>query len=105
MAAPKIGKERCPLCRGTADVSLAKSGLVVLTMNCCNAQLFTRSGRSDELVRDLLLPNDPAPASGSQGEPLAPAAPAPVVDEVDPVPAAPAPAPVTKRSPFGLIGM
>ena len=56
MAAERIGKARCPLCRGVASVSLSKSQLTVLTMNCCQAQLFTRSDRSDSLVRALLLP-------------------------------------------------
>lgn len=64
MAAEKIGKARCPLCGGVASVSLSKSQLTVLTMNCCQAQLFTRSDRSDELVRGLMLPAEkPAPAA------------------------------------------
>lgn len=85
-------------------MSLSKAQLCVLTCNACNSQTFTRSDRSDYLVRQLLHKAKPATASSSPVEPPAPAAPAPVV-EVDPVPAAPAPAPVTKRSPFGLIGM
>lgn len=108
MAAEKIGKARCPLCGGTADVSLSKSRLVVLTMNCCQAQLFTRSDRSDELVRQLIIRAKPGeadetppaapPASSSPGEP-------PAEPEADHVPAAPAPEPVTSRSPFGLLGL
>ena len=56
MAAEKIGKARCPLCGGVASVSLSKNQLPVLTMNCCQAQLFARSDRSDMLVRGLMLP-------------------------------------------------
>ena len=109
MPAEKIGKARCPLCGGTADVSLSKSRLVVLTMNCCQAQLFTRSDRSDDLVRRLIIRPEPgkvedtappaapaaaapeAPASGSPGEP--PAAPPQTVQTEK------------KRSPFGLLGV
>lgn len=65
MAAEKIGPARCPLCGGKARVSLSKSGLPVMTMNCCQAQLFTRSDRSDMLVRGLLLKeqDEPTPAA------------------------------------------
>jgi len=94
MAAEKIGDARCPLCGGTARVSLSKSGYAVMTMNCCQAQLFTRSPRSDELVRDLIRPTAaPAPI----------AAPAPPTPPVAPAvaPPAPAAAPVA-RKPFGM---
>src|SRR5437868_10901678 len=59
MAAASLGDARCPLCGGKARVSLSKSSYAVMTMNCCNAQLFTRSPRSDELVRDLIRPAAP----------------------------------------------
>ena len=55
MAAQKIGAARCPLCGGTASVSLSKNQLPVMTMNCCNAQLFARSDRSDMHIRALLI--------------------------------------------------
>lgn len=103
MAAEKIGPATCPLCGGTASVGLSRKQLPVLTCNGCNIQLFTRSDRSDQLVRQLLKAK-PAPASSSPSEPPAPAA-APIVVAADPVPAAPVPAPVTKRSPFGLLGI
>lgn len=88
MAAEKIGDARCPLCGGTARVSLSKSGYAVMTMNCCNAQLFTRSPRSDEMVRDLIRPAsapalDPAPTPSTV--PVAPAV-------APPAPVAPPPA-------------
>lgn len=54
MAADKIGPAKCPLCGGTASLSLAKTQLPVLTCNACNIQLFTRSDKSDQLVRELL---------------------------------------------------
>lgn len=69
MAAEKIGKARCPLCGGTASVSLSKSKLPVMTMNCCQAQLFTRSDRSDMLVRALMLPPE------QQDTPISPKSP------------------------------
>lgn len=100
MAAEKIGNARCPLCGGTARVSLSKNKLTVMTMNCCNAQLFTRSDRSDELVRALILQEKPA-------ETPAPAATAPA--ETRTAPAAtptpektPEPVRTESRSPFSI---
>jgi len=93
MAAEKIGDGRCPLCAGTARVSLSKSGLAVMTCNSCNMQLFCRSGRSDEIVRGLLRPAnapEPVPAPSPSTQPAAPAV----------APAAPAAAP--SRG-FGLL--
>lgn len=70
MAAEKIGDARCPLCKASsARVSLSKSGLAVLVCNGCNMQLFTRSGRSDELVRGLIVA---APAPGPAPAPTTP---------------------------------
>lgn len=80
MAAEKIGEARCPLCgTGGARVSLSKAGLACLTCNGCNCQLFTRSGRSDELVRALIAKTpasapEPAPAPTPPTTPAAPAA-------------------------------
>lgn len=88
MAAEKIGPARCPLCGGTAAVSLSKSGLTVLTGNCCNVQVFARSGNSDERIRALLIKaGAPSPEPAIQ----APPAPAP-----EPAPS-PAPPPPAKR--------
>lgn len=98
MAAVKIGKARCPLCGGVASVSLSKSQLPVLTMNCCQAQLFTRSDRSDMLVRGLMLPSEaPTPAPAPEKTAVAPLAPKPAA------PAA-APLPVPEKKGFGLLG-
>lgn len=84
---------RCPLCGGTARLGLAKTQLPVMTMNCCNAQLFARSDRSDRLLRELLQPTASAPAQAAIP------APAPV--------RAPAPEPVRTEKPeptgFGLM--
>lgn len=110
MAAAKLGDARCPLCGGTARVSLSKSGYAVMTMNCCNAQLFTRSPRSDELVRDLIRQEPSGPArvievGGNQGRGNPPAVSKP--SEPAPVRTAPAPAaPVrtaSDSSGFGLL--
>lgn len=81
MAAEKVGDARCPLCGGTARVSLAKSQLVVMTMNCCNAQLFTRSDRSDMLVRAMLLKPSAAPVVEPEKTPAAVPVPAVPVQE------------------------
>lgn len=90
MAAEKIGDGTCPLCQGVARVSLSKSGLTVMTCNGCNMQLFTRSGRSDELVRARIkLSDGPAPAA----EPIQLPGPAAVVLPVHaaaPIPPKPA---------------
>jgi len=86
MAAAPLGAARCPLCGGDARVSLSKSGYAVMTMNCCNAQLFSRSAKSDELVRDLIVP------AGAQA---APPQPDPVRTDPEPQPQ---PAPVRTES-------
>lgn len=91
MAAAPLGKARCPLCGSTARVSLSKSGYAVMTCNGCNLQLFTRSPRSDELVRDLIRPEAEAPAAAPAPTP-APAAQAKPAALPKPAPAA-APAP------------
>lgn len=93
MAAEKIGDGTCPLCQGVARVSLSKSGLTVMTCNGCNMQLFTRSGRSDELVRSRIkLSDGPAPA----------AAPIPLPVSVAPAVAAAAPVPAPKPARIGI---
>lgn len=69
MAAELIGRCLCPLCRSDkARLSLAKTGLPVMTCNACNLQTFARSDRSDLLLRALLVAEpkeapapDPAP--------------------------------------------
>lgn len=87
MASEVIGPARCPLCGGTARLSLAKTKLTVMTMNCCNAQLFARSDRSDALMRELLLPPEAA------ADPVRPPAPAPQPPARTENPPAPAPQP------------
>ncbi len=90
MASEKIGDARCPLCGGTSRVGLAKTQLPVLTCNACNIQLFTRSDRSDQLVRALLLApkKDAEPAPGSNAPAPAPA-PSATPQTPTPTPAAP----------------
>lgn len=85
MAAETIGRCTCPLCRSDrARLSLAKSGLPVITCNACNFQGFARSDRSDAALRSLLVNESSA-------------APAPA-----PAPAAPAPAP--RPMGWGVLG-
>ncbi|MBN9407620.1 MAG: hypothetical protein J0H69_00595 [Burkholderiales bacterium] len=79
MAAEEIGAAKCPLCGGRARVSLAKSQLTVMTMNCCKAQLFARGSESDLHIRALLLPKDaPAPTAVATEPPAAP----PITDPI-----------------------
>lgn len=76
----EIGAARCPLCAsGKASLRLSARGLVYLTCNACNCQIFARSERSDERLRDLRLaspadlpPIEPPPA------PIAPPAKPPI---------------------------
>ena len=98
MAAEKIGDGVCPLCRSaSARVSLSKSGLAVMTCNACNAQIFTRSGRSDEIVRGFIRAAPPAAPDVAVKPTTAGAAPAPVaIKTVAPAPAVPAPAAAKK---------
>lgn len=75
MAAELIGACRCPVCKSDkARLTLAKSQLPVLTCNACNLQIFSRSSRSDELLRAGLIVNE-APAA----PPVQPAAPSPAL--------------------------
>lgn len=93
MAAERIGVCKCPLCGHLqARVSLSKSGLTCMTCDGCNCQLFTRSGRSDELLRGRIQIAAPAPEPvRTEPAPAAPAVP-PVRDVQKPAasPAAPA---------------
>lgn len=95
MAAELIGACRCPVCKSDkARLTLAKSKLVVLTCNACNFQGFAHSGRSDELLRDALIVNAPAPAEPPAAPPANPPEPVrtekPPAAHVRPQPAAPA---------------
>jgi len=86
VAAELIGRCTCPLCRSDkARLTLAKSGLPVLTCNACNFQGFSRGDRSDDALRALLVKADaPTPA------------PPPKVDERTPTPPAEPPAAPTR---------
>lgn len=86
MAAELIGRCRCPLCSGTARLSLAKTGLAVVTCNGCNFQGFARSDNSDARLRALVVREPAAPAPEPAPEP-APAPPAPVPPAPPPKPA------------------
>ena len=72
MAAAPLGHKVCPLCGGQARLSLMKTGLACLTMDCCNAQLMARSGKSDERLRDLPTAT---PKPGKAEQPTKPAEP------------------------------
>lgn len=66
----KIGPGRCPVCgSGKARYTLSKKGLICVTCDACNVQVFARSERSDELLRANIKPA--APAAAAAPEPAA----------------------------------
>lgn len=72
MAAALLGHASCPLCGGRSRVTLSKNKLPVLTCSHCGIQLFARSERSDELIRDRLeteAPPAPEPVRTADPEP------------------------------------
>lgn len=80
-----IGTGRCPIgCGSTkARYTLSAKGLAVGTCNSCNAQVFARSERSDEVLRANITPTHaPAPSADPAPTPVAPPA-------ADPPPASP----------------
>lgn len=92
MAAEKLGDGICPLCKGAMRVSLSKNNLAVMTCNSCNCQLFARSGRSDELLRDCIT----RPANAPEPEPAPPPSTKPAA------PAVVLPAPPAAPARFGI---
>lgn len=74
----EIGPCRCPLCGSTrARLRVSGKQLAYVVCNSCNAQLFARSERSDELARALHVA-EPAPAAApDDAPPPPPSAPAP----------------------------
>lgn len=89
--AKTIGAGRCPCCGSTkARYTVSKSQLAVVTCNACNFQGFSRSDRSDEMLRANII------AQPAQAEPTP--APTPAKQET------PAPAPAAKKSPsWGML--
>lgn len=84
--AEKLGVGRCPICDAdNARVSLSKSHYVVLTCSGCNAQVFARGPKSDELLRDRIIVERPAEGPTVQALPVVEAVPA-VVVETKPAP-------------------
>lgn len=76
-----VGTAPCPLCGAPARVTVSKKFLTVLTCSApieggCFLQLFTRSNRSDRLLRDRVTAT-PTPANAPEPAPAAPAAAAP----------------------------
>jgi hypothetical protein len=82
-----IGMARCPFCGSRARLTLAKTGLPVLTCSACIVQAFARSDRSDMAFRGLLIADEPAPAPAPAPSPTAAPTPA----------AAPEPPPAPRR--------
>lgn len=76
-----IGAGRCPCCGSLkARFTVSKSQLAVVTCNACNFQGFSRSDRSDELLRANIQA-------------------APVAVQSEPVAVQPATAPAAKAKP------
>ena len=98
-----LGAARCPCCDSRrAALRLSAKGLAYLVCNTCNVQIFARSERSDDLLRDLLIPAAPSAPEVVMGSPSAP--PKEVMGSpASPKPApVPTPAPAPKRSGFFL---
>lgn len=92
--AEKLGVGRCPICDAdNARVSLSKSHYAVLTCSACNAQVFARGAKSDELLRDRIVLERPAPIAPVEEVKVEPA-------PIPPVEAA-RPAPSPKKKPSG----
>jgi len=78
MANEFIGFAKCPTCESDkAKLSLsAKTQLAYLTCSACSAQIFARSGRSDEGLRKLLIGAPPADKKTDEKKETADVAPA-----------------------------
>lgn len=66
--ANEIGRARCPTCDSNkASLRVSAKQLAYITCNTCNCQVFSRSDRSDELLRKRLeaeaAPEPAAPPS------------------------------------------
>lgn len=101
----KIGTGVCPVCTSNkAQFTVTKKQLVCMTCNACNCQIFSRSDRSDELLRARIKA---APVQPDTSEPVREKPPItlPVGYTVtavhvngEPVPAKPAPATRNRES-------
>lgn len=68
---PVLGRLACPWCNSTKGASARLSGkdLAYVLHECCQMQTFARSGKSDQLIRDRIKPEDTAPAPAAGPEP------------------------------------
>ena len=82
-AAPReneIGRARCPVCKSTkARLRVNAKQLAYIVCDACNCQIFARSERSDEHLRQTHVPDT---------EQTAATAPAPAPARTTPAPAA-----------------
>ena len=54
-AATQIGRGACPVCKNSrARFAVSSKQLCCMTCDACNLQIFSRSDRSDELMRYLI---------------------------------------------------
>ncbi|MFM2450803.1 MAG: hypothetical protein RIS44_3253 [Pseudomonadota bacterium] len=89
-SAQLIGRGQCPVCvHDRARFSLSKKGLVCVTCDRCNVQIFARSSESDQRLRNRIKEAAPEAAPAPEAVPETPT----------PPPAAPAPEP---SGSFGL---
>lgn len=86
------GRGRCPVCDSPrARFGITARGLLCVTCDACNCQVFARSERSDDLLQARIAAEPAAPAAAPAAAPM----PAPV----------PAPAVAAKRPGWGVLGM
>lgn len=77
-----LGQCSCPVCSSDrASARLSAKGLAYVVCDACNSQVFARSGKSDQLLRDRIKaqskPADPAPNPVPAADPTPAPQPAP----------------------------
>lgn len=97
MAAEReIGRASCPVCASDrARLRVSAKGLAYVVCNACQCQVFSRSDRSDELLRRLHV---------AEAAPTPPAPPAPAPDNLPAELPAPDPEPAPRRGGWGWLG-
>ena len=66
----EIGRCTCPVCKSTrARLRVSAKQLAYVTCDSCNAQVFSRSDRSDDALRALHIKDEPVPAQAGPASP------------------------------------
>lgn len=88
----EVGRCRCPVCgSGRARLRVSEKQLAYIVCDACQSQCFSRSDRSDELMRRMHIPDEAAAAPAPAPEPATAPVPAPRPT--------PAPEPATTEGP------